>query len=162
MKTLILIRHATAAPASRDIDRPLSDEGRREAADIARQIAPLLGTDTVILSSTARRTAETAAALLQQLDGQPTYREVSELYLAEANALFDVIRQQDTGDTLVIVAHNPGLGQLAFDLGGAASPVIARGFAPATCALFHYSGDSWLDARPQDMRLDATFSPRDL
>ena len=49
---------------------------------------------------------------------------------------------EDRCDTLVLIAHNPGVHQLAFELlseGGASEQILDRvriGFAPATAAVF--------------------------
>ncbi len=57
---LILWRHAEAAPGDPDSARPLTDQGREQAALVARFLAPRLPRELRLVVSPARRAQETA------------------------------------------------------------------------------------------------------
>ena len=66
-----------------------------------------------------------------------------DLYLADAETLWQAVEQTaDEADTLIVVAHNPGIHELAARLlrrdGGSPSAVakVERGFPTATAAIF--------------------------
>ena len=160
MRTLLLVRHATAASGSPDMARILTAQGRAEAADIARCLAPLLSRPTIILSSPAARTLETAQAVRGLAPPAAELRVVSNLYLAAPDILLDtVMAEGGDAENIVLVAHNPGIGQLAFDLGGGHHPHIARGFTPATVALFDCTIDNWMDIAPARTALRHALAP---
>lgn len=159
MKTLFLVRHAHATDGPADHDRPLSTAGSTEAQNIASQLASFTPRPQLILSSPARRTMETAATLQRALNNIPLETDAS-LYLADTYRLMEAItRLPDSNEHALLVAHNPGLGQLAFDLGGGAHPLIARGFAPATVAVFETEATSWRALHRGNTRLRTAFAP---
>lgn len=161
MKQLSLLRHATASPeGADDHSRPLSPQGMREAVDIALhwQLGGIAA-PSLILSSDALRTRETAQAVAHIFSAAMLTFD-NTLYLATPDAILDaVMTVDDRHDHIAIVGHNPGMGQLAFDLGGHAHPLIARGFAPATLATFDCVIDAWPDLRPQHITLKNVIAP---
>jgi len=84
MRTLILLRHGKAVrdhEAPSDEARPLTDRGRREAAQAGREIAAARLAPARALISTAQRTRETAEAALAELG--PLVRTFApDLYMA--------------------------------------------------------------------------------
>jgi phosphohistidine phosphatase len=97
-----------------DFDRPLNARGRKAAPVMgafmrANDIAPDL-----ILCSTACRARETLALALPHLRGETTIELEDRLYLASATKLFARLKQLDhPRRQIMIVAHNPGLQDLA-------------------------------------------------
>ena len=161
MKLLSLLRHATAtADAADDHSRSLSVDGQAEAVDIAAHLAMTdLPAPDLILSSDSRRTHQTAKTL-QMFFPEAALDLDHALYLAGSDTLLDIIHAQDDAHThVVIVAHNPGIGQLAFDLGGGAHPAIARGFAPATLATFACDIHRWADLQAPHAVLKNVIEP---
>lgn len=161
MKLLSLLRHASAtAQGTDDHSRPLSAQGRREAVDIATQWQACgLAAPTLILSSDAVRSRDTAQAVA---DCFPTARMalLHELYLAPPDALLEAtMTADDAQDHILIVGHNPAMGQLAYDLGGRAHPLIAHGFAPATLATFECRVDAWVDIHARHLALKDVIAP---
>lgn len=155
MKLLSLLRHATAATdGADDHSRSLSVDGQAEAVDIATHLAMAdLAAPDLILSSDSERTHQTAKTL-QMFFPEAALDLDHALYLAASDTLLEIIHAQDDALThIVIVAHNPGIGQLAFDLGGGNHPAIARGFAPATLATFACDIDRWADLRAAHVNL---------
>ncbi|MCB8879015.1 histidine phosphatase family protein [Acidisoma cellulosilytica] len=171
MRQLLLLRHAKSNwddPSLNDHDRPLDAEGQSaavalRAATIARGLAPDL-----ILVSSARRTRETLE-LLEPLPETVRVLRTSELYLASPRQILDQIADlpADTG-SVMIIAHNPGLHDLAMMLIGPhavslSQPYtmrVARGFPTAALAEFSVAG-SWRDL-PQGARLVRFLTPHDL
>jgi phosphohistidine phosphatase len=108
---LILMRHAKSGwddPLIGDHDRPLSPRGILSARALARWLNQTGLQPDRVLCSTAQRTRETLALL--DLD-QPV-EFLGDLYLAGEDTLMDIIQAQHSG-TLHVVAHNPGIAQLA-------------------------------------------------
>ncbi|KQI67093.1 hypothetical protein AN189_17225 [Loktanella sp. 3ANDIMAR09] len=108
---LILIRHGKSGwddDALDDYDRTLTDRGRTDAAAIGAWLRAQGHAPDVILCSSAQRTRETATAL----DLPGTLTLVDALYLASSDQLLRHIAKQ-TAATIAVIAHNPGIGDLA-------------------------------------------------
>jgi phosphohistidine phosphatase len=147
MNRLILLRHAKAeadAPSGDDFDRPLAARGRRDAAEMGRRLAERGYGPDLALVSTALRTRETweeAAASLADAE----VRFEPELYNADAGAIRRLAAQRGAAaQTVLVVAHNPGLQELAMELmarGEAPTAFLAqagRNFPPAAAAVFTF------------------------
>lgn len=118
MKTLTLVRHATASsgdPALADRDRPLNERGVREVAFTGERLAQRGVKPEVLLASPATRALTTAEHLAKALGIQPQDIAVNgRLYGASANELLGAIAALgDTPQRVMLVAHNPGLTDLA-------------------------------------------------
>lgn len=114
MKTLLLVRHAKAVPVHAegvDRERPLCEEGVRDAKSLG---AYLKSKDTRIdlaLSSPAIRTVQTLQILKQQLGKSLDKMGVLEcLYATDAKTLLRVTKDTDNQvKVLMLVGHNPEL-----------------------------------------------------
>lgn len=79
--SLRFVRHGATGPnlagvrCGGDLDVPLADEGREQAADIAAHVAALDPPVGLIVTSALRRTRETAAIIAEALPGVPTLVE---------------------------------------------------------------------------------------
>ncbi|MFO1401304.1 MAG: histidine phosphatase family protein [Steroidobacteraceae bacterium] len=129
MRTLILLRHAAAEPAGperSDIDRPLDAAGRAEAEAAARQLGALPVRPALALASPARRTLMTAEAVVHRLGlARAALRTDEALYLASVPTLQAAIaRVPSEVDCLLVVGHNPGLSDLASDIGPEGQDVL--------------------------------------
>ena len=122
MKQLWLLRHAEAEPASAgltDFERPLTAAGRAQAAAAAAQLRQLDVRPDLMLASPALRASETALIVAQRLQCPAVVRYQPSLYQASAAQLLAALQGCEAGvSTLLLVAHNPGLSQLAQRLGG--------------------------------------------
>lgn len=143
------MRHAQAvgaAPAGGDRERALSAAGRGEALRTGQALKARGVTPDLAMVSAARRTRETWTGVAEglALDPEPSWLEIDPaLYNADARLLRGQVESaEDRCETLILIAHNPGIHQLAFQLlsdGGASDQLLDRvrtGFAPATAALF--------------------------
>ncbi len=129
MRTLILLRHAAAEPAGAgmgDFDRPLDAAGRAEAEHAGRQLAALPHRPELVLTSPANRTLATAGIVARHLGlGRDVLRTDATLYLASVPALRAAIARVPAGvGGLLLVGHNPGLSDLATDIGPEGQDVL--------------------------------------
>tara|TARA_B110000208_G_scaffold101717_1_gene126699 strand:- start:735 stop:1202 length:468 start_codon:yes stop_codon:yes gene_type:complete len=110
---LILMRHTHAEWrfGVEDHQRALSDDGRAEAGRLGPWLAENHHRPSHSLISDAKRTQQTFAALNQPC----TATVLPELYLASPEGLLLAIQHRET-DCLLILAHNPGLAELAVDM----------------------------------------------
>ena len=124
MKYLTIVRHAKSSwdqSGLADHDRPLNERGRHAAPAVATFINKTYfgGAETPILlprpdrliSSTALRALGTAQ-IMREIMGLPTEALLldSQLYLAEAAKILELVRGFDEGWRHVILfGHNPGM-----------------------------------------------------
>jgi phosphohistidine phosphatase len=127
VKRLIVVRHskATHKPGFDDIDRPLTGRGHRDATAAGTWLRDHDLIPTLVLCSPARRTRETWADLTAALgasegtaDGSGTEVYYDErLYLASAATTLDILSvTPDDVTTLLLVGHNPTVGDIAAGL----------------------------------------------
>jgi phosphohistidine phosphatase len=173
VKRLLLLRHGKAVPADpgiEDHERDLLPRGRQDAPAIGRYMAESGYVPDVILSSTSRRTAETAELVAAELPMR-TIDYVETLYLAAPPALLAAIRgQAENVQTLLLVGHNPGVERLAAAL--AREPVrrkerdrfdlIEEKFPTAALAVLDFAVLHWRDVTPGQGELIDFVRPRDL
>lgn len=104
---LILWRHADAHPGEIDLERALTGKGRRQAASMAAWLEKHLPDSTKVLASPSLRTVETVNALGRK------FRIVPELAPgAQAVSLLGAAGWPDSRQSVVIVGHQPALGQV--------------------------------------------------
>tara|TARA_R110002110_G_scaffold405241_1_gene624268 strand:- start:104792 stop:105298 length:507 start_codon:yes stop_codon:yes gene_type:complete len=122
MKTLHLLRHAKSAwslPQLADHDRPLNKRGRRVAPQMGAALASLdLSIDRVAVSSAARAqlTVEAIAGAWPAFGALPVIT-APDLYTFDAQQLVQWLRkQEDSINSLFVIAHNPALTDLVNDL----------------------------------------------
>ncbi len=98
-----------------DHERPLSKRGERDAPLMGQRLEQRGERPALILTSDARRALRTAKIVAKRLRYRlESLRVERELYLASPEQLLAVIgRQDDSHSSLLVVAHNPGLTELA-------------------------------------------------
>jgi phosphohistidine phosphatase len=150
MKELFLLRHAKAStdPRVADHDRPLTKSGVEAAARIGAHLARSGADPSLILCSSSRRAVETLDRIRAALPGEPEVTIERELYLAAPSALLARVARVDAREAAVLVlAHNPGIGELARALAGdgdrAGLARLAAQFPPGACASFHFELARW-------------------
>lgn len=113
-KTLILTRHAKSDWSSAglgDHDRPLNARGYAAAPVIGRWVAQQAHPDEALVS-TARRARETWDGMAPALVPAPKVSLLPHLYHAAPETLMDALHGA-TGDTVLMIAHNPGIADFA-------------------------------------------------
>ena len=168
MRRLLLLRHAKSAyPAGvSDIDRPLAPRGLKAAPLIGAYVAQEgLRPDRAMVSP-ARRTQETWAAVAPFLDGT-AQETVPSLYEASAGRILDAVRSaSDAAASLIVIGHNPGLGDLALRLAGEGprDPMreLREKFPTAALAVIAFEAESWEAVGYGAGRLERFVRPRQL
>ena len=162
MKRLILIRHAKSSwsdPLEEDHARPLNARGRESAEVIGEWLKQEGYLPDAILSSDSARTRETAA-LLNLGTAQTTFTR--ELYHASCARLLQALQSQ-TADTVLMLAHNPGIGEFAFRL-LAERPAHSRFLDYPTCATLvaDFDVSDWAEVELFKGKARAFITPREL
>lgn len=105
---LILWRHADAVDGVPDMERALTAKGLKQAAQMAAWLNARLPKDALILVSPAKRAVQTAQALERPL-------QIVKKITPGADAMSVVLAAgwPDIGGTVVVVGHQPSLGQAA-------------------------------------------------
>jgi len=118
MKRLILMRHAKTEPWSEGIDdhaRALTPVGHEAAKAMAKTLEIEGWSPERAIVSTARRTRETWSHL-KDVFGTCELILEEDLYLAGERGVSDLIAENDSARTLIIISHNPGLHDLSLNL----------------------------------------------
>ena len=156
-RILILMRHAKqSGVAVRDHDRPLTDEGCDDAVRVGERLARAGAVPEHVVSSTALRCRQTWDAVATGLGATIEVDFVSGLYNASSQALLDaLIGVDDAVESLLLLAHNPGMSMLGLELGAARETDLEQlraGFKPAATACFEIEG-SWSSVSARTTRL---------
>lgn len=140
-RRLFLMRHGQAGFAGSDRERPLTSQGREQAAQIGRALAGR-GVERV-LCSPATRTRQTAAAL--SLRAPVTVIEA--LYNCSAGRILTAVAAlPDHVGAALVVGHYPGVPALAHELADrrssdpAALGKLSGQFSPATLVELEFTG----------------------
>lgn len=151
-RTVLLLRHGEASSPAGVVDRerPLSSRGR---ADCVRsgELCRARGLDPdLAVVSPARRARESWDAFLSGQGGAPQVRTEPGIYANTVDDLLAVLRSVDDAvRTVLLVGHNPSVGELANGIeSGDGDPVVrqrlARGYPTAALAVFEVAGP-WAD-----------------
>ena len=164
IRRLLLIRHAKAARPGgvEDHDRPLNDRGRRAAAALGRWLSERgLVPDEVIVSD-SRRTRETWDGISGALKAAPTPRLEPRLYEAEPEEMLPVLHGA-SGRLVALVGHNPGIGDLAYQL-LAQPPDHGRfdDYPTGATLLVRFDADDWRAVLPGTGVAEDFVVPREL
>ena len=156
MKKLSLLRHAKTegdSSTGQDVDRALTERGRKDAARIGKEIRDLGQQYDLILTSPATRAVETV-----ERAGLPSPQRDERIYDASEDELLTIV--QDTDDeieSLMMVGHNPGFERLA-------SRLIGTNIEMPTGSLLELElpNESWKDVGKVSGRPLRFLMPKDL
>jgi phosphohistidine phosphatase len=170
MKTLLLLRHAKAEPDSptgEDFDRPLAVRGRTDAGRMGAWLAGRGLLPELIVTSPSARTTETVRFLQERLPRHLKVMEEPTIYLGSAAKLLACIHGlAEAIDVAMIVAHNPGMGELALELArrGPRTGIERMEEKFPTCALAIFESDvaRWDEIERKTSRLIDFYTPHDL
>lgn len=160
LRQLTLLRHAKAVPFeddASDFDRSLAERGLADAAMMGPRLVDAGVAPEVVLVSTALRTRQTWEQVAPSFPSADV-RFLRTLYLAPAEMLrIEALRAG--ADRVMIIAHNPGLQDLACNYARSESPLdqLVRAKYP-TCAACLFERR----AEDGDWKLRAFLTPRDV
>jgi phosphohistidine phosphatase len=141
-KTLLLMRHAKSdwkQPGLSDHDRPLNARGRKAAPAMADQLLENGWRVDVILASSAVRVQQTVSLMHDHWSTSAEIWTVPALYLASSTQIMlEVQALHDSWNSVLVVAHNPGLAQLVSQLSGRDTEMPT-----AAVAIFEFATDNW-------------------
>jgi len=170
-RQLILLRHAKSDwPDVPDRERPLAKRGRRDAPRIGRWLYEHGYQPDVVVCSAAKRTRQTWDLVAPELGGKPAVRFEPRAYDASALTLLYLAQELPSRyRTALLIAHNPGLSDLAGQLAAPSEigratdngprPVIS--LPTAAVAVLEFTGD-WPSLTPGQARLVSHIIPADL
>lgn len=162
MKTLILMRHASASSYEKDdVLRSLSNKGVREATDAAKFLKNF-NIDKILCSS-ALRTVETFNIIQDELkvnlvDIKPELYNTSETELLE-----HIISQRDKIDTLLVIAHNPSVTELTTLLTHNSHNheyELKESLVPSQAIVLRFFGSGWSDLQNNSVTISNVFIPK--
>jgi len=168
MRRLFLLRHAKSSwqdDGQDDFDRPLNVRGRK-AAPVSAAFLQRNGLfPDLVLCSTACRARETLALTLPFLQGEATILLEDRLYLASAAKLFNRLREvDDRFASVMIVAHNPGLQDLALMLAARGAEddmsLLQTKFPTGALAQLDFAADGWPAVTRRSGTLTRFVTPR--
>lgn len=111
---LIIMRHGIAElpfHGRTDFQRKLTTQGRFQVLKQSQFLHKQGLKPSVILASSALRCAQTASIVSQQFPNSQMVL-LESFYMASAQHLSDVLRQQQSHGVVILIGHNPGLTQL--------------------------------------------------
>ena len=147
---LIVMRHATADGGGPDHARRLTHAGIEEARWAGLRLNELDFEPDRACCSSATRCRETWQAVCLGLRSSPRVEFDASLYNASAQTLIDTLAGIVEGETLLLLAHNPGVSVLTLELArpdAANTAGLRAGFAPASMALFEIDADGSLPSK---------------
>jgi phosphohistidine phosphatase len=168
VKRLWLLRHAKSSwddPGLPDPDRPLAPRGQRAAELLAAHLAASEVRPGVVLCSSSLRTRQTLAAVLPALGDALEIRIEQALYAAEAAQLLDRLRRlANTASSAMVIAHNPGIQDLALALaaGGPALAGLREKFPTGALATLELDVERWRDLDQGRATATTLVTPRSL
>ena len=162
MRRLILMRHAEAVAetGAGDHARPLTRRGQRDALRAGEALAAV-GCPDFALVSDSRRTRETFDIVQERLGIVLPHRLSRNLYAASPRDILEATR--DVASTirgLLIVGHNPGIGDLVGEAtrGGSDAALVAQAEHFTTACFAVISADAPFVDFGQGCRLERLFT----
>ena len=148
MKNLLIMRHAKSNWDDRsleDHDRPLNARGIKDAPTMGHLLQAEGIVPDLIVSSTARRALDTAAAVAEGAGYAGEIIESPDLYAASASMIRGVVQgTDDTCERLLIVGHNPGIARFVSLLVGESTTMKTSAVVCVTIPV-----DQWADLDAQ-------------
>lgn len=154
MKKLYFLRHAQSGHPQGvdDKDRPINRHGQQECEAMARYLLENNICPELVICSDALRTTQTAKAVFQP---QPSVKIEynKKLYLATPGEILrEISKIDDKVNSLMVVAHNPGIQQTSFIIAGSGDKVtiaeIKNDYPTCALAAFSFNIGKWQDVQP--------------
>ena len=169
MPTLVLLRHLKSSweeEGLADHDRPLAPRGRRAGERIRRYLEGAGVSPQLVLCSSAVRAVETWEAVRAGLPGDVELQVEDGLYAAGAESLLERLNAvPDSVADVLLIAHTPGIGDLAVGLAGSGSDDardrMAEKYPTGGLATLTFDGP-WAALAPEGAELRGFVVPREL
>ncbi|MDX1352726.1 MAG: histidine phosphatase family protein [Thiomicrorhabdus sp.] len=162
LRELMLLRHAKTDwkdDGLEDIERPLSDKGKKNAAKMGKWLKEKNLMPDLILVSPAVRAQQTLKRICNECSA--TAITVDALYLAELEQLRQVLADAPHAERIMLIGHNPGLETL-FNLLVSEQPPSHVQLFP-TCALAHLIlPNDWQNIEAGDGKLQQFITPKEI
>lgn len=161
-RRLTVMRHASAVRADKEMsdhERPLTDGGWNEAAEIAERLVEAGWPPQIVISSDATRTRETFEAMEPAFDSPPPVVFDESLYLAGMDAAQRaVLHHAEDATDVLLLGHNPGWQAIISYLAGHRERLLT-----ANAVLLAADAESWEDVmHPSGFELVDVLRPRGL
>jgi phosphohistidine phosphatase len=158
-RALVILRHAKAEPPERyakDIERPLSARGHRDAAAAGEWLVRHGLSPDLVLCSPAVRTRETWQEVLAALQNEPTVVFDPILYSGGTqDALALVTTTQPDAAQVLLIGHDPTASVLSRLL----DPAATEGLRTSGIAVHRFDG-AWTDLGKDAAKLTDTHTAR--
>jgi len=168
MHSLYLMRHAKSewhSAAKSDFDRPLNQRGSKDAARMGQYLQQQNIKPGLVLSSSAERAKQTALAVVDALHMNPDQILFNkDLYLADRPTLLKILHSvPDATDSVLLVAHNPGLDDLVEWLAPEPPSLSESGKLMTTAAIAMFAVPKpWAKLKRNTTRLVQLLRPKEL
>jgi phosphohistidine phosphatase len=169
MRRLFIVRHAKAelSVGRGDHARKLTERGRADARRVAQALADRHFRPDILIHSGAARAKQTAEIFAAEWRVKVSLAEDARLYDASLATLLERARAlPDAHASVGLVAHNPGLAELASALMGSGAEPDAQRLAEKypTCAvaILDFSIEQWAQVEPNSGELALYLTPADL
>lgn len=164
MRTLTIIRHAKAEsdkPKTKDFDRALTARGKKDIKRMAKMVTQMEPRVDLIVSSPARRAAQTAEIVANKLDFAHPILWRDEIYNAKAIALLKVLQSlPEDAQHIALVGHNPGMEGLVAGLSSGATHRLNVRMPPAAMATLQLEVYWWNQIRWGCGQLQMLMNPK--
>ena len=170
LRELILLRHAKSEwkqTELADIERPLSDRGKKNATKMGRWLIEQALIPDLILVSPAQRTQQTLRRICSEFSTNAI--TVDALYLADLPTLLHTLSDTPQAERVMIIGHNPGLEELFEFLNHETSQSTSNQERTETvtlfptCSLAHFIlPQSWRPLEKGDGKLLQFIRPKDI
>jgi phosphohistidine phosphatase len=158
-RTLVILRHAKAEPPeryARDVDRPLSERGHRDAAAAGAWLVDAGFVADLVLCSPAVRTRETWQEVGAKFDGEPAVVYETILYTGGTSDALELVKStQPDAASVLVVGHDPTVSVLTRLL----DPASVGGLRTSGLAVHKFDG-AWTDLGPGAAKLTDSHSAR--
>ncbi len=146
-RTLVVMRHAKTEeqkPGQKDYDRNLTERGRNDAMLMATILKEKGIMPKIIIASSANRTIQTAEIVANTLNYEIDKIQLSQtLYMSDSRRLANTVEAVDAEiESCLIIAHNPGISEFAFDLNRAS---ISSSLPTSGLVVYSFLAHTWED-----------------
>ena len=167
LRELMLLRHSKSEWKNNeltDIERPLSDRGKKNASKMGRWLKEQDLIPDLILVSPAKRTQQTLRRVCS--DFLVNSITVDALYLADLNTLLKVLSEAPSAERIMIIGHNPGLEMLFAFLNRENTPYSENAepvtLFPTTSLAHFILPQAWHSLEQGDGKLIQFVRPKDI